>query len=104
MSPNAIAITAIVFLLAFAVYVAVHSGMRMARDRGPLRLYRLARAQALEFPAAESEADVRAGALAARRCASCAVQERCDAYLAKTDYAALRRICPNTAFLDRLAN
>lgn len=103
MSPNAIALAALVFLLAFAVYASVNSAMRVARDRGPLRLYRLARAQGLRFPGPESEAEVRAGALAARRCASCAVQERCDAYLAKADYAGLRRICPNTAFLDRLA-
>lgn len=103
MSPNTIAVASVVFLFAFAVYAAANSAMRIVRDRGPLRLYRFARAQGLEFPGAESEAQMRAGALAARRCANCAVQERCDACLAKGDYAGLRRICPNAAFLDRLA-
>lgn len=103
---NAFTVGAIVIglILAFAVYLGVTSGLRMFRDKGPLRLYRLAEGKGLRLPGPPGEADVRAAALAARRCAGCTAHDRCDGYLERADYDGLRRICPNTAYLDRLGS
>jgi hypothetical protein len=98
-----LAIAGIALLFSFVAYVAFTSAQRMMRDRGTLQLYRLAEARGLELLPSSSELDLRAAAQAARRCAGCASQERCDAYLQNRDYGGLRDICPNTPFLDRLA-
>ncbi len=93
---------AIVLLIGFALTVAVVSGRRMMREQGPLRLYRVAEAKGLQMPGATSVTEVREAAYAARRCAGCMSQARCDTMLESRDFDGLRFICPNTPFLDRL--
>jgi hypothetical protein len=72
------------------------------RDKGPLRLHRLAEARGLRIPAAGSEHEARAAALAARRCVGCSSHGACDRMLEARDLAGLRGICPNAEYLDRL--
>lgn len=95
-------------LAAFAViaalfsYAAVVNGWRLFRGDGRLRLIEAVRGQGLALPALDSERTARDAARATRRCLSCASQERCDGILAARDWKALREICPNTLYIDRL--
>lgn len=92
----------IAVLLAFALYAAVVTGRRMMRADGRLRLFDAVRGQDLALPGPQNETAVHDAALAVRRCVVCAQHARCDTLLAARDWNALREICPNTAYIDRL--
>ena len=98
----AVFLGAIAVLFASALYAAVVTGRRMMREDGRLRLFDAVRGQGLALPGPLNESEVHEAALAARRCAACAGHARCDELLAAGDWNALREICPNTAYIDRL--
>jgi len=90
-----------VILVVFC-YAAVVDGWRVFHSDGRLRLDEAVRGQGLALPALDSERAARAGAVAARRCLTCASHERCDEVLAKREWNTLREICPNTSYIDGL--
>jgi hypothetical protein len=89
-------------IVALFCYAAMVDGWRIFRGDGRLRLLEAIRGQRLAEPALDSERSARAAARATRRCLSCVSQARCDKVLAAQDWQALREICPNTAYIERL--
>ena len=83
-------------------YAAVVDGWRLFRGDGRLRLHEAVRGQGLALPSLNTERAARAAAMATRRCLTCASHARCDEYLAQHEWSALREICPNTPYIDRL--
>ena len=91
----------VLVLVALAGF-AVLRARRLLRDDGRLRLPEVLRGQGLALPQDGSDADMRALAIATRRCVACAEHARCDELLAARDWDRLREICPNSAYLSRL--
>jgi len=89
-------------VVALFCYAAVVDGWRLFRGDGRLRLEEAVRGQGLTLPWLNTERAVRSAAMATRRCLTCASQSRCDEFLARREWKALREICPNTAYIDRL--
>ena len=85
-------------LLALAGF-AVLRARRLLRDDGRLRLPEVLRGQGRALPYDDSEAGMRALAIAARRCVACAEHARCDELLAAHDWHRLREICPNSHYV-----
>lgn len=84
------------------LYQAFLAARRLNRDDGRLRLKEVARARNLALLPPRTEAAMHADALAVRRCVACREPERCDEFASARDWAALRAICPNTPYLNRL--
>jgi len=95
-------LAAFIIIAALFSYAALIEGWRLFHGDGRLRLTEAVRGQRLTLPALDSERAARDAARATRRCLSCAAHARCDEILAARDWKALREICPNSAYIDRL--
>ena len=98
---DAIAIPVAVALAALIVAPVAYAAFRLRRiDR--VRLFDVVQGQHLAQPDAQSEASIRAGALATRRCVNCSAQPACDQAIAQRDWNALAKICPNDKYIEGL--
>ena len=92
-----IALAVVAVLVAPAVYAALR-----LRQIERVRLFEVVQGQNLPAPDAQSEASVRAGAYALRRCVNCRAQATCDRAIAQKDWSALAKVCPNEDYLQAL--
>jgi uncharacterized protein DUF6455 len=97
--PIALALAA--FVVAPFVYAAVRV-RRMAREGSRVRLFEVVQGQNLSQPDAQSDASVRSGAHAVRRCVNCLAQASCDRAIAEHDWNAFDELCPNADYLRGL--
>lgn len=98
----AVSLGALAIVLMLFAYAAFVTARRLMRADGRLRLFEALRGQGFALPQPETEAAGRALGLATRRCMTCVGQERCDKLLDAHDWAGLREICPNSAYIDSL--
>ena len=89
-------------VVAFIVAPAVYATMRLRRTDDRIRLFEVLQGKKLPLPDSQSEASVRAGAHAVRRCVNCSAQDACDRAIAQRDWNALAKICPNDEYVEGL--
>jgi hypothetical protein len=89
-------------LLLYAAYECAHALRRRGRENRRLRLREVIAARGLVIPRIKGEAARNAAALAIFRCRACGHEPACDRLAGERDWPALRAICPNTRFIDRL--
>jgi hypothetical protein len=99
---DTVLIASIAILILAPVAYAAFLAVRVARSNGRVRLFEVLQGENLPRPDFESEASVRAGAYAVRRCVNCSELARCDQLIAARDWKALNEICPNRDYLDSL--
>ena len=86
-----------------AVPDPLHVVLRALEGGDRLRLVEVAAGQGLgRIVNPDSESSLRKAAHAARRCVFCPEHARCDTLIARNGWTALRRICPNSAYIDGL--
>jgi|SRR5688572_15880927 len=90
-------------LLGVALYLAIATAWRLAREPAPGSLGALFARQGIDWAGLAGAASVREFSIGLDRCAECSAKARCGEWLASGRRAGYQAFCPNAAFVERVA-